>query len=450
MNLKSSGGIEISKLIGRLTLTTLLEKLIKDPLSRRQAKAIFWSGTGTVLSRLCGLLLFVFIARFLGQADYGKLGIINSTLDLFNVFAGLGLGSTAAKYVSEFKDHDRLRTGRVIGLTLLFSIGSGSIMALLLVTLAPLLAEKSLADPQLTGALRIAAIGIFGGAVTGAIIGSLGGFEAFKDISKIQVAGSIGKFPIMIGGTLLWGLNGAILGLVSADLIACAFGAILLRRNAKRRQVIIPLKDYQYEKSLLWRYSLPTLVSTSLITPAYWILQSILVNNHGYTEQALYTVGAQWRFYIMFIPNIICVSYFPIASSMSQSSFAERKRFMLTNAKMTIGAAIVVSFMLVLAAPLILRAYGEGFVSGANVFRILAITAIADAANIILLQTILSSGKAWLRLFSNTAWLAIVIPLGTMLIPSFGAMGLALALLIGQFLHLAIQTHLALHALRTR
>ncbi len=53
----------------------------------------------------------------LGKEEFGKLGIVQSTVGMFQVFAGFGLGLTATKYVAEFRDSDPAKTGRIIGLS---------------------------------------------------------------------------------------------------------------------------------------------------------------------------------------------------------------------------------------------------------------------------------------------------------------------------------------------
>ena len=54
--------------------------------------------------------------------------MIQSTVGMFGVFAGFGLGLTATKHVAEFRQSDPDRAGRIIGLSGLFAIGPGGLM----------------------------------------------------------------------------------------------------------------------------------------------------------------------------------------------------------------------------------------------------------------------------------------------------------------------------------
>ena len=88
-----------------------------SPLYRRFAKGVMWSFIGAVISQSLTLLASIPVARMLGANGYGELGIIQSTLAMFALFAGTSLGFTATKYVSELEETNPERAGKLIGLT---------------------------------------------------------------------------------------------------------------------------------------------------------------------------------------------------------------------------------------------------------------------------------------------------------------------------------------------
>ena len=53
--------------------------------------------------------------------------MIQSTVGMFGVFAGFGLGLTATKHVAEFRQSDPERDGLIIGLSALIAIGTGGL-----------------------------------------------------------------------------------------------------------------------------------------------------------------------------------------------------------------------------------------------------------------------------------------------------------------------------------
>src|SRR5271169_5490023 len=102
-------------------------------LRARFTLGIVWSLAGAVVSRGFLLAASVVCAWFLGKEGFGALGMIQSTAGMFGIFAGLGLGITATKYVSEFRRQDPLRTGRILALSASAAFLSGSIITVLVI-----------------------------------------------------------------------------------------------------------------------------------------------------------------------------------------------------------------------------------------------------------------------------------------------------------------------------
>ena len=72
-------------------------RIRSSPIGHRVAKGAFWMVSGNVIARLLGLVGSILAARILGKVSFGELGTIQSTVGLFAVFAGFGIGITATK-----------------------------------------------------------------------------------------------------------------------------------------------------------------------------------------------------------------------------------------------------------------------------------------------------------------------------------------------------------------
>lgn len=78
-------------------------RLILSPLSSRLVRGTLWSFGGAAASRGFTLVASVMTARLLGVEAFGELGAVQSTIGMFAVFAGFGLGLTATKYVAQLR-----------------------------------------------------------------------------------------------------------------------------------------------------------------------------------------------------------------------------------------------------------------------------------------------------------------------------------------------------------
>jgi len=190
-----------------------VERLKASPLGGRLASGAFWSISGAVISRILMLLANIIVARILTCEIYGELGIIRSTVNMFVIFAGFGLGLTATKHVAEFKATDPSRASRIMAISGLFTMGIGGLIAIIVIVFAPWLSVHTINAPHLTTELRIGAVILLISALNGAQTGSLAGLEAFKTIAIVNIFVGILSFPIFVCGAYFGGLQGTVLAL---------------------------------------------------------------------------------------------------------------------------------------------------------------------------------------------------------------------------------------------
>ena len=133
---------------------------------------------------------------------------------MFGVFAGMGLGLTATKYVAELRVTNPHRAGRIIALSTAVALGTATTAAVALFAAAPWLAASTLNAPNLSAELRIATGVLFLNALNGTQTGVLAGLEAFRTIARVNLIRGVLTFPLAVAGVLLWNLRGAVAALV--------------------------------------------------------------------------------------------------------------------------------------------------------------------------------------------------------------------------------------------
>jgi O-antigen/teichoic acid export membrane protein len=419
-------------------LHSYLERLQASPVGWRMARGVFWSLVGTIISRGLAVASSIFVARILGRESFGEIGIIYSTVGMFGIFAGFGLGLTATKYLAEFRIKDPEKAGRILSLSGLTAMFTGGLMALLLFISAPWLAKKTLAAPHLSGTLRIATLYLFFNALNGAQTGSLSGFEAFKSIARVNFLAGLAYFPLVVGGCYLAGLNGAVWGMVAAMGVNWLLNHIALRVEARRFGIPFLISGCFREYRILYCFSLPTVLSGVMVGPVNWICSAMLVNQtNGYAEMGIFNAANQWRMAILFLPNIVSRITLPILSSLT--GFNNKNKYnktllinMLINGIIAFAAAMFIS----LFSPLIMSIYGKGFSEGNYALIFLAFAAVCMAVNDVIGQAIASIGKVWNGFAFNLLWAILLICCAySLLTRSYGATGLSLAILISYIGH---------------
>ncbi len=401
-------------------------RIHSSPLAYRYSYGAFWSLIGGIISRVLGLAASVLVARMLDREVFGELGVIQSTIGLFGAFAGFGLGTTAAKYIAEFRLKDQARAGRIMALSGLAAWGTGGLMALLLLIMAPWLAEHTLAAPQLGPLLRIAAIMLCISSVNGAQAGALTGFEAFREIARVNLITGISSFPLMVGGVYLGGKEGAVWGMVLSMAVSCIVSNRAIRAESSRAGIKATLKGCLSEWKILWSFSLPATLSGVLIGPVNWICNTMLVNRaNGYAEMGLFNAANQWFGALMFLPGILGQALLPMLSErLGQNDHVRAGKILWTSIK--INSVVVFPLLVIgsLASPFIMGLYGKTFEQGWPTLVVVLLSAGLLAIQIPVGEIIAASGRMWIGCAMNAGWALVFIGTTSALIP-WGALGLA-------------------------
>jgi O-antigen/teichoic acid export membrane protein len=389
----------------------------------------FWSVAGAMISRGFVLAASVVCARFLGKEGFGALGMIQSTTGMFGILAGLGLGITATKYVSELRRLDPLRTGRVLALSAAAAFVSGSVITLGVILLAPYLAQHMLAAPKLAEPLTIGAGLVFFGALNGAQTGALAGFEAFQTIARVNIYAGLASFPLIALGVWRGGLQGAIWGSVGALAINWALNRRALRKECAKAGVSYQFAHCSRELSILHRFSLPAFLGSILVVSAIWVCNAMLARQpQGYAELGLYAAADKWRVLIVFMPTYVFAMVMPILSNLhGEGDGAAFQKVFKTNLQLNGSLALVTAVLIAVFAGPIMRVYGNAFRGGRVVLLVLACSAIAEVFNGILGQPLVAAHKMWWRFGFAVLFMALLVGLAWVLIPKRGALGLAAA-----------------------
>ena len=404
------------------------ERIEASPVGYRLARGAFWSLAGAVISRGLALISSVLVARILGKVGFGELGIVQTTVGMFGAFAGFGLGLTSTKYVAEFRATDPARAGRIMALSVVVAVVTGAVATVALLVLAPWLAEHTLAAPHLAGVLRIGGGMLFLGAVTGAQSGALAGFEAFKTIAVVNFASGLVTFPLLVGGTILGGLKGAVWALVGSMGVNWLLNHVSLRRESALAGVPFRLSGWGREWPTLWKFSLPAALSGVIVAPIYWVTNSILVNRpNGYAEMGIFNAANQWFGALLFLPAVLGQVVLPALSErLGDEDRIRAAKMVSLSIKLNLLVVTPLVLILCLASPWVMGFYGHSFRAGWPTFVIVVVTADLLAVQLPVSQLIAAAGRMWLGFSMNLGW-ALVFVLGTAAWVSNGATGLAAA-----------------------
>jgi len=413
------------------------EKLPYNTLRYRFARGVFWTVAGNATVAILAIVLSILVARLLGREGFGELAMIRSTVEIFGIFAGFGLGLTATKYISEFKIKDEHKAGRIIGVTNILAVLTGFSAALLLMVFAKSISNNIINAPHLTTELRISAILLFFSTIGGAQYGSLAGFEAFKIMAINSTIVALINFLSVLLGTYYLNLKGSIYGYTLASFIGCGLNYFSLKSIKRRFNIRTNYKDWKKEINVLWKFSIPSLLSNVMTSPIQWIINTIMVNTvGGYSELGLFNAANQWRNSLLIFPRWMGQTVTPILSD--KYGVGDKKSVRrLVGVNLLFNMIIVIPFCIAIlfGKNIIMDSYGKTFIEGNASLLILAMSAVLLSIQMPLGHTIAASGKMWIGFVLNGIMGCTLITVFFFL-RSKGSLGLSYAYLIAYFFHI--------------
>jgi len=409
---------------------------INSPLRVRLVRGALWSVIDTGFTRGSALIISIVVARTIGREHFGQFGVVQGTVGLFGVFAGLGMGVTATKYVAELRTSEPLRTGRILGLSMLLAVVSSCVICAVLVATAPWLARTTLASAEVGSLLRVGSGLLLFCVLNGAVCGALYGFEAFKSVAIVDVVAGIVGCGVVIAGVLIDGVRGAILGLVVGDAMQFLGYSFFLRRELRNHGLSIIYKRCFTEWPVLARFSLPALLAGAMTGPVNWVCSAIVVNQHdGYAQMGLFNAANQWRGAIMLLPLTLSTPFLPVLSSLFGKERGKYSKVLLTGIAVNASLALIAAAGVILFSHVIMASYGKEFASGTPVLIYLVLSAAITSSVWSVGQAITSSGRMWWGFGINIVW-AIALITSLWVFRYQGAYGYALASLFAYSIHL--------------
>jgi O-antigen/teichoic acid export membrane protein len=412
----------------------------------RLCLGITWNLIASVFNQGNVFVINIIIARLLGKTLFGEYTIIQSTLLTASLLAQFSTGITATRYLAAFRDSDRERAGRILGLCALVSAGMGAMAVLLLFISAPWLSTEILKAPHLSVGLRIGGGFLFFAIINGFQIGALAGLENYRNLAKAGLFNSCLMLSICTVATWKWGVNGALAGLAISAMVNWLIHQHFLRAASREQGIFFSHRGLWRERRALTKFALPAALSGFVSMPAFWLANVLLVRcPNGFSEMALYSASMNIRtIYVLLPRNINNVSFSILNNYRGMGNQHGYSKTFWLNMCINGLLALVVGLAIYLIGPKLLGLFGKTFEDASNILFILILSGFIEIIAISIYQVIQTKGKIWTSLF------IIVIPqhlamivLAYFLTPTLGGTGLAMAFSVGWGVQLVVNSFTA-------
>ncbi len=385
--------------------------------AKKAGRGFLWVAGAKGLFVLTAFGVTVALPRIFGdEATFGRFAVVFGAASLLNNVLIAATLQTVSKLVSEDEPHAE----RTLRQGLKLQLGVGLLLGGSLAAAAPLIAEHLYHDPARTPLLQIAGAVVLCYAVYATLVGALNGQKRFAQQAQLDMTFSFLRTGGLLGGAALGvGAVGAFggFGLAAATVLAIAF--LRVGRGApgselawaRWRGLMLPIVGYQIALNGLLLLDLQVLNITleNLATDAG--LAADAARELADRLAAFYS--AAQRFAFVPYQSVLAVTFvvFPFVSKATSMGDEEAaRRYVRSAFRFSLLQLLLVASPIAGAADgVLLVAFPDTYVAGADALRVLIAGQVAFALFVIGATILTSAGRAILAVAIASFALVVVL-----------------------------------------
>jgi antigen flippase len=390
------------------------------------------TGISGVVSRVLQGFAPIILARYLGPKEYGVYTLVLSLINIVVGVSPLGQNTALQKFLPQYSVKDPARGGAIMAntVTLVSGVLAGLCTAFFLAS--RWIASAIYHDASLARVFQFSALVVLSLSLFNLASSVTAGLQDFRSYSRAMIVSSAAFLGFSWLGVWLLGLYGALLG----ELLASLLGLILLATRARSltRQRFPGAFRPQFSGGILkeiFSFALPALLAGLLVPPAYWWANTLLARHAGFEQVGLFGVAFAIYQLILLVPSTVST---PAVSFMSESHTMGREQFSTlvgTNVRLIWALTLPLAVSFTLFSPVIVRAvFGWSYQGAAPLASIMSYVALVVAVGGVIGNAAAGAGRMWHAFGINGLWLVAFVVAAALVIPRWGALGLATAFLL--------------------
>lgn len=420
-----------------------------SPLRHRLLRAIQWSVLGAGLAQATYLASSVLTARLLGSEDFGRLSMIQLTLNMLVSLIAPSIGWSIMRAAATMRTHERSQLAPLLNALLWIGMLGSAILSAGLFGLSQLLCIHWLEDPPSIPAFAIASVSVAVNGYFSLVTSLLSGLEAFRGTALLNTVRGILIAVMMLAGAALGGLNGAAAGFTLASGASALFAWVVLRWLLRQHMLELHAFDWARARQTLAQISFPMFLSTVTGAVTLWLGGLLLARyTQGFSQIAVFNAANHWKAAITFLPTQITQASSPILSNLwGAREIAPLKSLIRTNLRLVALTCGVPALVVSVAAPLVLGLYLIEGVQASWAFRLLILSGLMASLCSVFGYTMIAMGKAWQSFAVNFLWMVAFMLIAFVSLSS-GVLGLSVSYFCSYALLLVVAAVYVRSALR--
>lgn len=395
---------------------------------RRIAKNTILLAVTSAINVSVGLLLTMYVARYLGADGYGVLSFALALAAIFGILPDIGLNTLAVREVAR----DKGLAGKYLG-----NLGIlKTVLAIAAFGLTALIANLMGSPSQTVYVIYLIVLSVILNAFS---LTFYSVFQAYEQMEYVMV-GQILEGLVRLTGAILvinqgLGIMALAFSYVVGNAVALGFNFIVSACKFARPQVKIDLLFWKETIQKAWPFGLALVFSTII----YWIGSVMISSMKGSEAVGWYTAAYRPTVLFSLLASAYCGSIFPVMSKFNVSA-KESLRFAYERSVkyMVILALPIGVGTTLLASKVILFIYGDHFLPATFSLQILMWSLVFIFISRVFVQLFNALGKQVI-----VAWVAGIccvfnVVMNLVLIPKYSYVGASVSTVVTEFIFLAL------------
>lgn len=389
--------------------------------------------SSTFINGLLGIIFFIILARNLGVEVYGQVAVAIATFILVSDLGDLGVNTGIINFVSKYLKPQPYKSYQFMKLALKIKVLIWILIASLGVFLAPLIAQNILLKSELTFSLQLAFIGVGGGLLFSLVTNSLLAFQKYLSWGLMTIFTNAFRLLLILMLLSMIKLDGssALISYIISPLIGFFVGLMFLPADffKVKEEDQVAKEFFEFNR---WIAMVTILGAVILRMDTYLVTRFLPI-----AEVGIYSVASQLSMVVPQIIFAIATVVAPKLASLRSGKLA--KKYLISLQQFCLGIAALALLGIPLAIFVIPNFYGFEYQGAIAPFTVLLFAQLLFLISVPAHQAVFYYfSQPQILVLSTLIQLLILALVGFYLIPIYGMMGAAWAVLGGTLINLIV------------
>lgn len=390
---------------------------------QRIAKNVYWALIGKIVNVLSSLLVGIFVARYLGPAQYGLMNYVISYVSIFSVLANFGMDNIEVRELAKNEYSRETLLGTAFRLKILFATLT---MAIIAATVSCFNADTYTRAMIIVYSFSMIfnSFNVIRNYFTSIVLNE---YVVKSEILRYLVGASIKIVLLLVHASLTWFIISNVV-----DVMLVASGYLYSYKHKAGS-----FSTWNFNKKVaiyLMKQSFPLLLSGTAIIIYQRIDQVMISKMIDNASVGYFSTAGKFVELIVFLPVVIAQTISPILIQTKQQSIEEYQKKSQIFINVTVWTSILLSVAVSLCSYFLIRySFGLEYIAAVPVLQIMAFKAVAMGLSSTGGQLIIIEGIQKFVFVRNIIGCIVCFCLNLILIPKYGIIGSAYVTIITVF-----------------